>query len=333
MRIAPILLTVLSVTVAERRLRSQEPLSASADATIRVILLGTAGGPAFNAQRLGTSTLVEAGPERLLFDAGRSLTTGMAKLRIDPAGVTKVFLTHLHSDHVISLPELWLFSWAQGRKEPFQVWGPEGTRAMCMHLQEAFAFDVHVRRDVDEAFPASGVDMTVTDIHEGVVYDANGVRVTAFLVDHGLVKPAFGYRVDYRGRSVVLSGDTRPSDNVVKFASGADLLIHELGRWKQDPLLIGAPEELLPNSRQTRAQAKAIAEHHTDGVEAGRVFQAAKPRLAVFSHYNVDPQTTLSLVRRNYAGPVEFGEDLMTIDVGTTVTVHRFLAANQPLPR
>jgi len=329
MRVASILLTLLFLTVPDRRVRSQEPLPTSADTNIRVVLLGTAGGPTFNAQRLGISTLVEAGSERLLFDAGRSLTTGMAKLAINPADVTKVFLTHLHSDHVISLPELWLFAWAQGRTVPLRVWGPDGTRAMIMHLQEAFAFDVRTRRDVNEKIPARGVEIAATDIHEGVVYEANGVRVTAFLVDHGPVKPAFGYRVDYRGRSVVLSGDTRPSDNLMKFASGTDLLIHEVGRWKEDPLLIGAPDEPLPNSRQTRGQAKTIAAHHTDGVEAGRVFQAVKPKLAVFSHWGVDPQKTLSLVRQNYPGPVEFGEDLMIIDVGSAVSVRRFVAPNR----
>jgi len=329
MRIASALRTLLFLTVADRGIRSQEPPPVSTDADIRVVLLGTAGGPTFSAQRLGIGTLVEAGSERLLFDAGRSVTTGMAKLAIDPAGITKVFLTHLHSDHVISLPELWLFSWAQGRTVPLQVWGPAGTRAMITHLEEAFAFDVHVRRDVDEKIPAHGVEITATDINEGVVYEANGVRVTAFLVDHGPVKPAFGYRVDYRGRSVVLSGDTRPTDNLVKFASGADLLIHEVGRWKQDPALIGAPDERLPNSRQTRRQAQTVAAHHTDGVEAGRAFQAAKPKLAVFSHFNGDPQGILSLVRQNYAGPVEFGEELMTIDVGNTVSVHRFVAPSR----
>jgi ribonuclease Z len=329
MRIAAILPTLLCLAVADRRVQSQDPRSVSADANLRVVLLGTAAGPTLSARRSGIGTLVEAGSERLLFDAGRSLTTGMAKLAIDPTGVTKVFLTHLHSDHVISLPELWLFPWAQGRTVALEVWGPEGTRAMVMHLEEAFAFDVHVRRDVDEKLPAGGVKIAATEVHEGVVYEANGVRVTAFLVDHGPVKPALGYRVDYRGRSVVLSGDTRPSDNLVKFASGTDLLIHEVGRWKQDPALIGAPDELLPNSRQTRGQARTIAAHHTDGVEAGRMFQAAKPKLAVFSHYNGDPQATLSLVRQNYAGPVEFGEDLMIIDIGDTVSVRRFVAPNR----
>ncbi|MCR4374080.1 MAG: MBL fold metallo-hydrolase [Acidobacteria bacterium] len=165
--------------------------------------------------------------------------------------------------------------------------------------------------------------MLATDIREGVVYESNGVKVTAFLVDHGPVKPAFGYRVDFRGHSVAISGDTRPSENLVKFASGVDLLIHEVGRFKDDPALSGPPDELLPNSRQTRRQAKTIAEHHTDGVEVGRVLDRVKPKLAVFSHYSADPQATLPLVRRNYAGRVEFGEDSMTIEIGSQVEVRR----------
>jgi ribonuclease Z len=217
-----------------------------------------------------------------------------------------------------------LFPWAsQGRQVPLQVWGPDGTRAMLEHLQEAFAFDVHVRRDVDEKFPADGIKVVATDIREGVVYESNGVKVTAFLVDHGPVAPAFGYRIDYRGHSVAISGDTRPSDNLVKFCTGVDLLIHDVGRSKQDPALNGPPDELLPNTRLTRRRAKIIAEHHTDGVEAGIVFQRVKPKLAVFSHFNPNPGT-LTLVRQNYAGPVEFGDDLMTIEVGDVVNVRRF---------
>jgi ribonuclease Z len=273
------------------RVGAQEAVPSSGD-KIRVILLGTAGGPTFDAQRLGISTLIEAGSERLLFDAGRSL-------------------------------------WAsQGRRVPLQVWGPTGTRAMFRHLQEAFAFDIHIRRDVDEKFPADGIKVVATDIREGVVHESNGVKVTALLVDHSPVTPAFGYRIDYRGHSVALSGDTKPSDNLVKFTAGVDLLIHEVGRSKQDPSLIGPPDELLPNSRQTRGRAKIIAEHHTDGIEAGTVFQRVKPKLGVFSHFNPNP-ATLAPVRQNYAGPLEFGEDLMTIEVGDAITVRRFTATNR----
>ena len=300
-------------------------LSAASDSDLSVILLGTASGPIFSAQRLGISTLVLAGPEKLLFDCGRGMTTGMAALGINPSDVTKVFLTHLHSDHVIALPELYLFAWVQGRNTPLQVWGPDGTGSMMKNLQEAFKFDIHIRRDVDEKYSAEGIKVSATDIHQGVVYEANGVKVTAFLVDHGPVKPAFGYRVDYRGHSVVLSGDTKPSDNLVKFSQGVDLLLHEVGGSKQDPRLVGPSDELLPDYGITRGQLRSINDHHTDGLEAGQIFQRAQPKLAVFTHYNERPAPALALVRQNYAGPVEFAEDMMTIEVGDTVTVHRFV--------
>ena len=316
-----------AVLGGSRVVEAQRPQSQGAEQNMRVVLLGTQAGPTFDAQRLGISTLVLAGSERLLFDAGRGTTTGMARVGINPADVTKVFLTHLHSDHVISLPELLVSPWAsQGRSVPLSVWGPAGTRSMMQKFEEALAFDIHVRRDVDEQLSADGVRVVSTEISEGVVYQSGGVTVTAFLVDHGPVQPAYGYRVDFQGHSVVLSGDTEPSDNLVKFAKGVDLLIHELGRYKQDPLLSGPPDELLPNSRQTRRQATTVAAHHTDGVEVGVVLDRVHPKLAVFSHYNVDPKSTLPLVRRHYAGPVEFGEDSMTIEIGQTVEVRRRVA-------
>jgi ribonuclease Z len=322
-----------ALLAAVASLEAQRAQAPTDEQNMRVILLGTQGGPTFSAQRLGISTLVLAGSERLLFDAGRGTTTGMARAGINPADVTRVFLTHVHSDHVISLPELIVFPWAQYRAVPLYVWGPSGTRAMMQRFQDALAFDIHVRRDIDEKIQGDGVRVISTDIVEGVVYESGGMTVTAFLVDHGPVKPAYGYRVDYRGHSVVLSGDTRPSDNLVKFATGVDVLIHEIGRYKQDPQLAGPPDELLPNTRQSRRNAIRIAEHHTDGAEVGEVLARAKPKLAVFSHYNADPQSTLPLVRQHYAGPVEFGEDSMVIEIGQTIEVRRRATASTATPR
>ncbi len=290
--------------------------------TIHVVFLGTQGGPTISADRVGISTLVVAGPEKLLFDCGRSVTTGMARAAINPAEITKVFLTHLHSDHVVGLPELYLFPWAsQGREQPLSVWGPEGTTAMLGHLRDAFAFDIHIRRDVDERFPAAGIEAIGKDVREGVVYSANGVTVTAFLVDHGPVRPAFGYRVDYAGHSVALSGDTKPSDNLVRFARGVDVLIHEVGRSKQDPALSGPPDERLPGSGLTRQQAKTVADHHTDPAEAGRVLARVRPKLAVFSHGGT--AAILPVVRQAYEDPVEVADDSMTIDIGRSIDVRR----------
>src|SRR4051812_9532394 len=325
MKMALVIGIVLALAAVDSAGQSQTATASRAEPSLRVVLLGTAAGPTITPERLGTSTLVVAGSERLLFDAGRGMTFALARLAIPASSITRIFLTHLHSDHIVSIPELYLFPWAsQGRSTPLQVWGPEGTRAMIDHLREAFAFDVHVRRDLDEKFSPEGITMSATDVGEGVVYEASGVKVTAFLVDHGPVKPALGYRIDYGGRSVVISGDTKPSANLVKFARGADVLVHELGRPKDDPALNGPPDELLPGGGSTRAQAKTIAEHHTDAAEVTRVLQQVNPRLAVFSHANVPPAETLERVRRGYAGRVEFGSDLMTIDIGDEITVRPF---------
>lgn len=322
MRTTGVLVAAMAVAAIGLRAGAQTPAASPPD--IQVVLLGTQAGPTYDVQRLGISTLVIAGPERLLFDAGRGTTTGMARAGINSAGVTRIFLTHLHSDHVVSLPELLISPWAfDGRSVPLRVWGPAGTRAMMQHFQEALTFDIHVRRDLDEKFAADGVRVESSDITEGVVYESNGVTVRAFLVDHGPVQPAFGYRVDYRGRSVALSGDTKPSESLIKATAGVDVLIHEIGRLKTDPAFAGPPDELLPDSHQTRRQLMTIAAHHTDPVEVGVVLNRVKPKLAVFSHYNADPARALPLVRRNYDGAVEFGEDAMTIDIGATIAVRR----------
>lgn len=140
----------------------------------------------------GISTLVEAGSERFLFDAGRGFMQRLVQAGAAMNAVTKLFLTHLHSDHVVDVPDLMLTPWSAPpeRKVPLEVWGPAGTRDMMRHLQEAFAVDIRMRRDLDESFSPDGIRAVVHEIREGKVYERNGVTVTAFLVTHGLVRPS-----------------------------------------------------------------------------------------------------------------------------------------------
>ena len=288
----------------------------TADKTIKVILLGTAGGPPVRVNRAGISTLVEAGGERFLFDAGRGFMQRLAQAGIPMDGVTKLFITHLHSDHVVDVSDLLLTPWSapSARKVPLEVWGPEGTGDMMDHLQKAFAYDIHIRRDVDEKFSPEGIKVISHDIGEGTVYEKKGVKITAFLVDHGPVKPSFGYRLDYQGHSVAISGDTRPSENLVKFCKGVDVLIHEA-------LDAEAVRKIAENLSQS--QFESILGHHTTPEQAGQIFSRVKPRLAVYSHI-LDPTTSLlERTRKTYAGRVEVGEDLMTIKIGDEVEVSR----------
>jgi ribonuclease Z len=156
-------------------------------------------------------------------------------------------------------------------------------------------------------------------VRDGIVYERGGLRVIAFTVDHGdAIKPAYGYRIEYEGRSAVLSGDTRYNENVVKFGAGADLLIHEVAMAR--PELAGEPH------------IQRILNHHTTPREAGLVFARAKPKLAAYTHLvmmageDIAPPSIQELIaqtRETYAGPIEVGEDLMSFEIGTTVTVRR----------
>jgi ribonuclease Z len=287
---------------------------------IRVTLLGTASGPRAFVDKAGISTLVEAGGERLLFDAGRGGMQRLVQAGLPMNAVSKLFLTHLHSDHVIGVPDLMLTPWsaAPERKVPLEVWGPDGTRDMMRHLEEAFAFDIHMRRDVDESFSPEGIRMVAHDIQPGKVYEKNGVTVTAFLVSHGLVKPSYGYRVDYAGRSVALSGDTSPSDNLVAVCKNVDVLIHEA----IDPDVL---RRVIPD----KSRVDAIVARHTTPEQAAGVFSKVSPRLAVFSH---SPGTAaiVEQTRRSYPGRVEMGEDLMVIDIGAEVRVKPAAAGVPP---
>lgn len=296
----------------------QTPAPPSKD--IRVTLLGTASGPRAFVDKAGISTLVEAGGERLLFDAGRGFMQRLVQAGYPMNAVTKLFLTHLHSDHIIGVPDLMLTPWsaAPERKVPLEVWGPDGTRVMMQRLEEAFAFDIHMRRDVDESFSPEGIKVVAHDIREGTVFQRNGVTVTAFPVSHGLVKPSYGYRIDYGGRSVALSGDTSPSDTLVAACKGVDVLIHEA-------IDLDVLRRLVPDT----ARREAIVARHTTPEQAAGIFSRVPPRLAVFSH---SPGTSaiVEQTRRRYPGRVEMGEDLMVIDIGAEVRVTPAASAARP---
>jgi ribonuclease Z len=289
-------------------------VKASSDgSTLKVIILGSGGGPPVNLQRFGISILVEAGNEKLLFDCGRGVAFRLAESGIRLGEIDKVFLTHLHSDHIISVPDLLLAGWGvdHGRTTPFRIWGPAGTRSMMDRLQEAYAFDIQIR-ELNEKWSKQGISVESTDINEGVVYEKAGVMVTAFLVDHGPVKPAFGYRVDFRGRSIVMSGDTRFSENLIKFSQGVDVLIHEVGASRA---------QLVNGGGLSPDQVASIVNLHTSPEQTATVFNRVKPRLAVYAHGGAD--AIAAEAHKTYPGPLEVGEDLMTIDIGDKIEVHR----------
>ena len=282
--------------------------------TMRVTLLGT-GSPAPVMARFGPSILVEAAEQKFLFDAGRGALLRLTQANVKYKDIQGVFFTHLHSDHVVGFPDLWLTGWLTGQRiAPLQVWGPKGTKKMVSNLEKAFEFDIKARISDDTGSP-DGISIKAEDIKEGVVFEKNGVKVTAFEVDHEQVKPAFGYRIDYAGRSVVLSGDTRYSENLIRYSKAVDLLIHEV-----------VSPEVLARLKFPAELTKTIISYHTTPEQAGEIFSLVKPRMAIFSHI-IQPiateQDIIPLTRKTYTGAVELGEDLMVIEVGEKIEIRR----------
>jgi ribonuclease Z len=313
---------------------------------IHVTLLGT-GVPLLNVagyvanSRATAGLLVEAGSERLLFDCGQNIVT-----RLDQSGnavlnsnfenppnvaVDRVFISHLHSDHMADLASLYGLGWLYRNDDPLMVWGPGpgqdspfGMSSIMAMLRLVWDADYNVRAVIwntqnnpDIAFSPVGMEPIVQDLSQGVIYQNNGVTVTAFLVDHHPVAPAYGFRVDYAGHSVVFSGDTQYSANLVKYATGADVIIHEIWGWTQ---LDGTPE---------------LYSYHTNPADFARVMLGAAPKMAVMTHIALQPPgfpdlpkgtTTTDLVNMvkagGWTGGLTVGQDLLTIDVADSgVTV------------
>ena len=285
-------------------------------------LLGT-GVPIPSSERFGPSTLIEAGDHTLLIDAGRGATIRLFQIGVPIGKIDALLLTHFHSDHTVGIPDLWLTGWLSSyfgaRQKPFHVIGPTGTRTLMEHLEAAYARDIEIRIE-DEKLERKHADVVVTEFAgDGLVYEAGDLRVIAFTVDHGAaIKPAYGYRIEYQNRVAVISGDTRYNENVVKYATGADLLIHEVAM--ATPELLKQPD------------IQRIVNHHTSPREAGLVFSRAQPKLAAYTHLvmlaseTVAPPSIEQLItetRMTYSGPLVVGEDLVCFEIDDHVVVRQ----------
>lgn len=280
--------------------------AAGADSTV-VILLGT-GNPYPDPTAQGPATAVVVGDRIFLFDAGPGVMRQMvaAGLPVRAGPLTRVFLTHLHSDHTLGLPDVILTSWVMGRHLPLEIVGPPGTKAMTDHILAAWSEDIDIRtHGLERDFPGGERVAVHEQTAGGVVYDSAGVKITAIPVPHGTWKVAFGYRIDGPGKSVVISGDTRPSEALVRAATGVDVLIHE-----SYPLSRLVPEER-PDGNLWPQYMKSF---HTSDVELGELASRARPGVLVLYHIvrmrGKDDELLAGVRQGGFTGRTVIGHDL-----------------------
>ena len=329
----------LALRLAERQIdqvaRLADPLAALPDG-LHVGLCGT-GSPMVDARHGGPCTVVIAGRRMLVFDAGPGSAAVLTRMRLNPGQIEAVYLTHFHSDHIGGLPDVLLQRWvAASARQPLPIVGPPGVAGVVDGLTRAFAADhaYRVQHHGTAIVPPAGGrgearEFTLGPDGRAILINDGALQLVAFEVDHGPVKPAVGYRIEYRGRTVVLSGDTRASAAVERESQGVDLLIHE----GLSPQLVSLMESsFAKHARLAYARVMAdIRNYHTAPTEAAAIAARAGVKMLVFNHIvpplPVDALEPVFLgdARRRFDGPIRVGADgdWFTLPANSTAIVEQ----------
>lgn len=289
--------------------------------TLRVTMLGT-GIPNPHINAFGTSTLIEAGDERVLIDCGRGTVIRMGQMNISLGSIGSVIFSHYHSDHYAGIFDLLMTGTIPqpyaNRGAPLHVYGPPGIEDIAEGAWLATGPDRKIRV-ADHEVDAEHMRMIPhTYESEGVVFERGGLKITAIKVDHGeFISTAYAFRVEYKGHVFVHSHDTRYNENLIAQAQDADVFVHEVGSAHPDTIA-------------NYPGVKVAMDHHTSPVEVGRVFAKTRPKLAMLTHLVLLPPNPMPVdlvtaeIAAEYDGIVLVAEDMTTIDIGANISIIPF---------
>ena len=303
-------LIALAFCIRESRAQDSRESSAEPPSAPFVVFLGT-GTPGPTPNRQGPSLAVVAGGKAYLADVGvgvvRQADAAFANgvRALDPRKLDIAFVSHLHSDHTLGLPDLILTPWVMGRTAPLELYGPPGISAMAENILKAYTEDIHIRITGLEEANQTGYKVNAHEVKPGVIYQDKNVKVTAFAVRHGSWPLALGYRFDAAGKSIVFSGDTAPAESVVEACNGCDLLIHEV--------YIGLPA--IPDSAKTPAHwTQYMKTFHTSAAELAGIATRARAKTLVTTHLAFMSGATqadlITALKKGYSGTVIVAHDL-----------------------
>lgn len=282
---------------------------------MEVTLLGT-GCPQVDTRRYGPANLVRVAGRAFLVDCGSGTTQRLLGAGASGAGIDAVFLTHLHSDHIVDLFQLIVSSWHQGRDRPQRLFGPPGTRRYVDGLMTLWKPELELRIAHERRPSTLALEVEVVEYAKGEIWRDGGVVVRAVEVRHQPVRYAYGFVFEADGRRLAFSGDTAYSPELIAAARGVDVLVHECFIHREISVLAGV---------RTAETLAAVASYHTLSHEVGRIAREAEAGCLVLNHFvpvRFDQEALLAEVRRDFAGPIVIGEDLMRLDLVSGVLSH-----------
>jgi ribonuclease BN (tRNA processing enzyme) len=266
----------------------------------KVVLLGT-GTPRPDPSHSGPATAIVVNDRAYIVDAGpgivrRAAAAAATVSALSPDKLDTVFLTHLHSDHTVGLPDVIFTSWVQGRRSPLRIYGPGGTQEMTRHILMAWQADIDLRtKGLEHRAP---LDVQAHDVKPGIVYEDANVTVTAVQNAHGEWKETYAYKFVSSDRTIVVSGDTNPSAGVIAACQKCDVLVHEVYAENYRPAD-------MPNWLEYRSK------YHTTIEQLAEIANKTQPKLLILYHRGQgSPAEYVNGIRRTYGGRVVAGEDL-----------------------
>lgn len=278
----------------------------------RLILLGTGGGPRPRVNRSASAQVILVNDAAYVVDCGDGVARQLVAAGVPLTTLRHIFITHLHSDHIADYGNLILLAWAVGLDTRLDTWGPPPLEKMTKLFFEMNAYDINIRI-ADETYPPLVPLVHAHELTRGETVLTDGtVKVSTALVHHPAVEPALAYRFDTPDRSIVISGDTAPSDNLIQLAGGADVLVHEA-------MYLPGVDRLAARVPNHPGLKQHLLASHTSAEDAGRVAQKAGVKLLVLSHLVPadDPSITdkmwIDAARVHFRGPVIVGSDLLEI--------------------
>jgi len=274
----------------------------------KVVLLGT-GNPNPDPEHSGCSVAIVVNEIPYIIDFGPGVIRQAAALSpryggsiegLNVKNIKRAFLTHLHSDHTTGYPDLILTPWVMGRNEPLEVYGPEGIEEMTDNILSAYREDIKYRLYGLEPANNKGWRVNAKTIAEGIIYEDENVKVEAFPVEHGSWPNAFGYRFTTPDKVIVISGDTTPCENIIKYSEGADILLHEVYYKKSF-------------DEKNEFWKTYHLKNHTSTFELGEIAAKSKPGLVIMYHilfWGATEEQLLEEIAKTYDGKVVVGSDL-----------------------